>query len=153
MVKRTPRPHQKKLHKDAVIDFKFRKFEDVRTYAQALNFSSKKQWYAWAKTSSCPEGMPTEPQIAYAKKGWISWGDFLGTGSEVEMLGEKRRLKTFQEAKNFAVSLNLKGQKEWYAMAQTSALPDDIPANPDKYYAKLGWKSWVHFLGAEKKAQ
>ncbi len=152
MVKRTPRPPQKRPHKDAVIDFKFRKFEDVRKTAQTLNFSSKKQWYAWAKTSSRPQGMPTDPQIAYAEKGWISWGDFLGTGAEVEA-PQVRRFKTFEEAKDFAISLNLKGQKEWQTFAQTSALPNDIPANPDKYYAKIGWKSWVHFLGAEKKAQ
>lgn len=35
----------------------------------------------------------------------------------------------------------------WYAYIATHELPPDIPRDPDKAYAKEGWKGWCDWIG------
>jgi hypothetical protein len=64
-------------------------------------------------------------------------GDWLGTGSIAARLREYR---PFEEAKAFVHTLNLKNSDEWDKYCKSGKKPDDIPANPNKTYAKKGWK-------------
>lgn len=59
---------------------KFRPYEDAKTYAHHLGFTSVTQWHAFCKTGEKPDDIPARPDIHYKKTGeWFTWTDFLGT--------------------------------------------------------------------------
>lgn len=59
---------------------KFRKYEDAKTYAHHLGFTSVTQWHAFCKSGDKPDDIPARPDIHYKKTGdWFTWTDFLGT--------------------------------------------------------------------------
>ena len=47
-----------------------------------------------------------------------------------------KKFRDFESAKKFAMSLNLKGQKEWFEYCKSGNKPDDIPSNPGVVYKK-----------------
>ena len=61
----------------------------------------------------------------------------------------KLRIREFEEARDFARSLGLKGMKEWIKEYNENRIPKDIPMFPDgKIYADK-WVSWYDWLGNE----
>ena len=65
----------------------------------------------------------------------------------------QRVWRPFREAREFARSLGLMGQSEWYAYARGDLAslfgrrPDDIPWNPMRTYRGRGWKGIRDWLG------
>ena len=58
----------------------------------------------------------------------------------------------FEKAREFAHSLELKSQPQWFQymrgeLADLPPLPEDIPASPVKVYKGKGWESWGDWLG------
>ena len=132
----------------------FRPFEEAREFAQSLTLKGRTEWLKYCKgdlpeKGRLPADVPTNPHRTYRKNGWVSWGDWLGTGTIANFLREYR---PFEEAREFAQSLALKGQTEWgkYCkgeLAEKGDLPEDIPANPHVTYKSGGWISWGDWLG------
>ena len=58
----------------------------------------------------------------------------------------KKLYKTFEEARKYIRSLNLKGVEEWKEYCKSGQRPADIPAAPDKKY-KGEWIDWYDWLG------
>ncbi|QDC78995.1 integrase repeat-containing protein [Candidatus Methylopumilus universalis] len=58
----------------------------------------------------------------------------------------KRTYRTFQEARAFVRTLNLKGKDDYIAWSRTSKRPDDIPSVPRNTY-KDEWVSWGDWVG------
>ena len=56
-------------------------------------------------------------------------------------------LKTYDEAKNYALSLKLNGNRAWQKLAKENKLPKDLPAKPNLAYKYSGWVDWGIFLG------
>jgi len=102
--------------------------------------------YRKSCTKSDRDIIPGHPWDVYKKQGtWTSWGDFTGTGKEAN---QHRKFKSYKDAKIFAISLNLKGQKEWQKYTQSNKIPKDIPTAPSIFYKKQGtWTTWGDFLG------
>ena len=42
---------------------------------------SKEDWFDYIKNNKLPSNIPTDPRRSYKDTGWISWGDWLGTGT------------------------------------------------------------------------
>ncbi len=124
----------------------YRSFEDTREYARSLNLKSSTQWFAHTKTKDFPNDIPVLPYKKYKGKGWISWGDWLGTGNIANYLKEYR---SFEEARKHAQSLNLKNANQWFANTKTKDFPKDIPVAPNQIYKGKGWISWGDWLGTE----
>lgn len=83
----------------------------------------------------------------------------MGTEQPKEAAKRKRnsanKYKTYEEARQFAVSLNLKSRKEWREYVkglrpEVAIKPEDIPAHPDGIYKTKGWQGWRQWLGTEK---
>ena len=123
---------------------KFHAFEDARFFACQLGFKKQKEWREWAKTGERPDYIPSSPDHVYKEKGWISWGNFLGTGY---VSTKNRSYCPFEEARAFARKLGLKSRSEWTEWAQSNKRPDNIPKLPSSSYAKKGWTNWGDFLG------
>jgi superfamily II DNA or RNA helicase len=116
-------------------------FEAARDIAQSLRIGSRGQWEQLATSGKLPEGLPSQPNIRYKNRGWISFSDWLGfkTRSFVDA-------REFVAAREFARSLNLKTEKEWLDFANGGNLPDDIPDFPQNVYGDVGWVSYWDWL-------
>jgi hypothetical protein len=121
-------------------------FEKAREYTRALGLKSVKEWYEYCKTHTLPEGIPMAPDAAYKGDGWISWGDFLGTG--------KRRVAqtvSFEKATEYARSLGCKSVKELHDYWKIHGRPQGIPRHPETAYRSAGWNGWSDFLGYSRR--
>ncbi|XRB03113.1 histone-lysine N-methyltransferase [Pycnococcus provasolii] len=66
-------------------------------------------------------------------------GDFLGNAA--------RSFRTFEDARAYVRTLNLKSQEEWQAWSKSGSRPPDIPSSPSRTYKSAGWLSYGDFLG------
>jgi hypothetical protein len=58
------------------------RFEDAREVAHTLGARGCKDYRV--RRGACRiGGMPSNPDAYYKDKGWVSWGDFLGTGNRI----------------------------------------------------------------------
>jgi hypothetical protein len=59
----------------------------------------------------------------------------------------KSKFRDFESAREFARSLNLKGDKGWREYCKSGNKPADIPSNPDKNYKNNGYVDSGDWLG------
>ena len=128
----------------ALFNREYRKFPQARLFVQNLGMKSYVEWSIWSKTNARPQDIPAGPSKVYENLGWISWGDWLGTGYVAH---QNRMYRPFLEAREFVQTLELKNKNDWRTWAKSAQRPDDIPADPRHYYQDKGWVSWGDWLG------
>ncbi len=144
---------------DRLARIAWRPFDEARAFAQSLKLKSKDEWFAFCK-GKVPRRKPLAVDIpasadkTYADNGWVSWGDWLGTGRVADQFREYR---PFREARTFVRKLKLKNDAEWRAFSKgrlpyAGRLPSDIPACPNRTYAGKGWKGLGDWLGTGRVA-
>lgn len=126
----------------------YRPFNKARAFARSLGLRSWAEWKEFCKgkltgKGTLPADIPTNPSRTYADSGWAGVGDWLGTGSISNRL---RQYRPFDQARVFARSLGLKSRTEWREFSR-DALPQDIPADPNRTYADDGWAGMGDWLG------
>ena len=126
-------------------------FEDARKFAQSLKLKNKEEWKNYYKSGKLPKNIPKDPQGTYGKKRktkyagyWTSWGDFLGTGF---VANQVRNFLSFEDARKFVHTLNLKTTDEWFDYGNSGKLPKNIPRQPYATYKNKGWKGMGDWLG------
>ena len=119
-------------------------FEEARDYVRGLGLKNTQEWVAYSKSGKKPNNIPYNTSNIYKNKGWISWGDWLGSGS---ISSHKMTWKSFEEAKKYLHTLNLKTHTEWKNYCKSGKLPNDIPKAPNNSYKFKGWISWGDWLG------
>jgi superfamily II DNA or RNA helicase len=124
--------------------FVFQSFDDARKFVHTLNLKNKDEWKKFYRSGNKPTDIPSNPQIKYKDQGWISWGDWLGSGT---IAPKNRIFRSFEDARKFVRTLGLKGEHEWRQFSKTSGKPEDIPAVPSITYKNKGWISWSDWLG------
>ena len=127
----------------------YRKFEAARTWARGLGLKSYAAWRNMLANDVKPADIPANPDSSYQKDGWVSWSDWLGTGTTAT---RKRKYRPFTIARKFVHKLNLKTRNEWTdyckgKLANLPSKPDDIPASPERTYADTGWDGFGDWLG------
>ena len=122
----------------------YRSFNAARKFARSLNLKNAKSWSAFCKSGKLPPDIPAYPSKTYKDKGWIGMGDWLGTGTIANKL---RQFRSFNAARKFARSLNLKSGAEWRAFCKSGKLPADIPLAPQNTYKDKGWIGLGDWLG------
>ena len=130
----------------------YRPFKKARKFAQSLRLNSREEWKTWAKGKlekidlpKKPDDIPITPTHVYKEDGWISWGDWLGTGRVVHQ--NKKNFYSFKEAKKYVHKLKLQNYEEWLVWAKSEKRPSFIPHSPERVYKKEGWKSLGDWLG------
>ena len=118
-------------------------FEEAKKIVRELGIKTCVEWKKYCKLGKVPNGIPRSIDDIY-KNEWISWGDFLGTGSVATF---NQKFVSFEEAREFVIKLGLKGQKEWREYSKSNKKPNNIPSTPDKTYKNKGWTNWGDFLG------
>jgi superfamily II DNA or RNA helicase len=130
-------------------------FSEARAFARSLNLPGQKAWKKY-----CAGGMPhlptrpettipTAPDSVYAGDGWVSYGDWLGTGN---IRSQDRIYRDFASARAFVRPLGLRSPTDYakFIGNKVPGLPKrplDIPNRPAKVYADKGWAGWDDFLG------
>jgi len=122
---------------------KFRTFQDARKYVHKLKLNSTKEWKDYLKANKKPDNIPSHPNEVYKYKGWKGFGDWLGTGRIADQL---KKYRTYDDARKFIRSLNLRSRQEFEDYCKSGKKPDDIPAGPRQTY-KNQFKGWGDFLG------
>ncbi|MGI9558142.1 MAG: helicase-related protein [Thermodesulfobacteriota bacterium] len=122
----------------------FRPFGEARRYAQNLNLSGSTEWFKHTKSYNFPKDIPVKPHQTYKDKGWVGYGDWLGTGNIASNL---IKFRTFEEARKYAQNLNLKSGTQWRRHSKSPDFPSDIPVNPEQTYKNKGWKGMGDWLG------
>jgi len=98
-----------------------------------------------AKSGLIPDNIPNRPERYYKKRGWISWGDFLGTGRIANQL---KTYLSYDEAKKLASTFKFKSRTDWNKQYyQIDIINKQIPKSPENSYKNNGWISWGDFLG------
>ena len=139
------------------IAYRFRQympFREARKFARGLGLINVNEWYKFCRgelpeKGHLPEDIPIAPRILYLDQGWMSWGDWLGTGTIASNL---RQYRPFGEAREFARNLKLTSNAEWRKFCKgefpkKGSLPEDIPANPNQTYKDRGWMGIGDWLG------
>ena len=140
-------------------DLTFMPFVKARSFARSLSLRSGEEWNLFCRgryrrtKGTLPEGVPRSPRTSYAKTGWVSMGDWLGTGT---VAGSKKQFLPFREARAFVRSLQLSNLTEWqsYCRGDLSGRPerpDNIPTAPMRTYANTGWINLADWLGTDRK--
>ncbi len=135
-------------------------YKKARSFVRKLKLSSHKEWRRYLKGEipgkpAKPDNIPNAPEFAYKNKGWVGWGDWLGTGI---IAAQKRNYLPFKKARAFARKLKLSSYSEWqrYCKGQLPdkpAKPENIPNYPDGVYKNEGWDGWGYWLGKAKRGR
>jgi hypothetical protein len=78
--------------------------------------------------------------------GWISWGDWLGTG---RIADNEKEYWNYKTAREFVHNLGLKDENEWYSYCKSGNKPPQIPTAVRKMYKDKGWKGMGDWLGTD----
>lgn len=119
-------------------------FEKARDYVRKLNLKNKNEWSEYCNSGLKPTDIPNDPRSKYKNEGWISWGDWLGSGYIATSF---REVKDFIEARDFVRKLKLKNRNEWKEYCKSGIKPDNIPSAASRSYESYGWVSWGDWLG------
>jgi len=119
-------------------------FQEAREFVIKLGLKGKQEWHMYCKSGNKPDNIPSNLNQTYKNKGWINWGDFLGTGT---IANQNKKYLTYEEAREIVMKLNLKSNTEWKEYCKSGNKPDDVPTYANETYENEGWKGWAHFLG------
>lgn len=120
-------------------------YEEIKEWVKTnLGVKSKTQWFELVRTNKIPNFISKNPNTSYKGRGWISWGDFLGTGKKWDNYVD---YLSYDDAKNLIKNLKIKNSEEYRKSHKNGLIKKDIPFKPDRYYLNRGWISWGDFLG------
>lgn len=125
----------------------FRPFAEARDFARSLNLSGWVEWREYVSKAAKPLDIPAIPHSAYRGRGWLDYGDWLGTGLNAY---HQSPFLSFEAAHDFIGMIGLKNQKDWRdycsgKLAHLGTKPTNIPTNPDKAYT-AEWKGWGYWF-------
>jgi hypothetical protein len=133
------------------------RYREYRSYSKARAFVQK-EWRKYCKGElpykpPKPDDIPAVPARTYKNKGWVSWGDCLGTGAIATFY---LRYRLYPNARAFVHALGIRTVQEWreYCKGKLSGKPTkpyDIPAHPPRTYKNKGWVSWLDWFGKRKR--
>jgi hypothetical protein len=109
---------------------------------EKLNIKSSIQFNKWER----PDFIPSSPSSAYKNKGWISWGDFLGSNS-ISMNEKSKMFLKFNEAKIFVQKLKLSHKFIYLEYISKNNILF-LPKRPEFIY-KEHWIGYIDYLGCE----
>lgn len=121
----------------------FLSFEDAKSFVITLGLKNQIEWTVFCKSGKRPRDIPTNPVDVYKDSGWVSWGDWLGTGT---IALSKIKYLPFENARDFIRTIKFKSVSDY---RNWNNLPNDIPYSPHHVYQNNGWVSWSDWLGTE----
>ncbi|MDC1199764.1 DEAD/DEAH box helicase family protein [Flavobacteriaceae bacterium] len=128
--------------------FNWLPFEEAKSFVHKLALKSEPEWRVYIKSKNRHLNIPTSPWTVYKDRGWVDWGDWLGTGN---LHWSKESYLNFKDAREFVQILGFKSQKEWYKYCKSGNKPANLPRTVDRTY-RDEWTNWGDFLGSGRVA-
>lgn len=125
---------------------RFLDFHEARVFAHSLKLKNRSEWKVYCKSGEKPSYVPSTPDDVYKNKEWKGWRDWLGAGN---LYFQKKKARSFEEARLFIQTLALKNVDEWRLYCKSGNKPDDIPAHPHLTYKNKDWKGYGDWLGVD----
>lgn len=122
----------------------FVSYIDAKMFIQKFKLKSNKEWREYLESGNKPDFIPSSPENIYKNNGWANWADFLGTGN---IATQKTVYLSYEEAREFIKSFNLKSSQEWKVFCKSGNKPFNLPSNVNVTYKNSGWENWGAFLG------
>lgn len=129
---------------ERVAKVNWRAFYEARAFVNDLHIKNNNEWLIYCKSENKPLDIPQNPSKVYLNKGWLSLGDWLGTGRIASRL---KKYLSYHDAKAFVHQLNLKSGEEWIKYSKSGEKPIDIPSSPEGTYKNSGWLGMGDWLG------
>lgn len=129
---------------ERVAKINWRTFQEAREFVRKINLKNVDEWRDYCMSGNKPEDIPPIPHKVYLNQGWLSFGDWLGTGT---ISNQGREYCTFEYARAFVRKLNLQNRSDWNIYCQSGIKPIDIPSKPERVYKDRGWLSMGDWLG------
>ena len=124
-------------------------YSECKEVIKKYNFTSKDNFLKVIKDIIKDDmRIPYSPSTIY-KKEWEGWIEFLDTNNDIEQITD---LVSFEVARDYARSLNLKLQRQWSKIRWID-LPKGMTKRPEKLYKYVGWIDWYDFLGIDTKSK
>lgn len=124
-------------------------YSDCKKVIKKYDFTSKDNFLKRIKDVIKDDiRIPYSPSTIY-KKEWQGWIEFLDTNNDIEQISD---LVSFEVARDYARSLNLKLQRQWYEIKWID-LTKGMTKRPEKLYRDKGWIDWYDFLGIDTKSK
>lgn len=114
---------------------RYKSFADAKKFVHNLGLRSQSEWRNYC--ASGKTDIPSNPQQVYSDD-WMSWGDWLGTGTVAD---QYREYRPFGAAREFVRKLGLKNVEDWKKYCRSKRKPEDIPTKPYRSYKK----EWISF--------
>ena len=124
--------------------FNWMEFEEAREYVRGLGLKNSKEWRLFTMSGKKPFNIPAEPKNSYRDLGWVSVGDWLGTGY---VATAKREYWNYLNARKYVRENQINSESHWRRFKKNNELPKEMPGTPDQQYKNEGWKDWGEFLG------
>ena len=124
---------------------KYLPFVEARDFVRKQKLKSLKKYRIWIRSEDAPKKIPVFPEEAY-KNYWCGSRDWLGNE---DIPVNKKNFRSFENARSYIRSLELKGKKEYSEWSKSDDRPIDIPSSPSLVY-KPQWKGWGDWLGSGK---
>ena len=115
-------------------------YDEAKKILARYNFKKSDDFMKFKRTNEFKKlNIPAAPQ-AYYKREFKSYSDFLNFVKK----------ESYEEARKFAHTLNLKKMSEWVKYSFKPDFPKNLPKHPREYYKNSGWIDAYDFLGVEK---
>ena len=131
----------------SVRPLRFGPFEDARSHVWTLGIKTNREWQQFCRSGKRPFDIPASPDRVYKYLGWVSWGDWLGTGSLSRRRGKHEGWCSYEDGKAFVHRLGIKTVREWREYRRSGNLPWEIPMTPNLVYKDRGWSGYGDWLG------
>ena len=128
---------------EGLSNFEWKSYQEASLWAQSKNIKSRSEWFKLVVQEGTAFGIPHSPRSAYHAD-WTGWGDFLGTD---RVAPRNMTFVTYEDARDYAKSLGLRKQGDWFKHVRESSIPMGIPLAPYSTYKNKGWNGWGDFLG------
>lgn len=120
---------------------KFLSYKEAKDYAIKLGIRSKRDWEQYFKENEKPINIPCDPHKTYKLTGeWISWGEFLNTGSV--NLSNKYKKYTYEEYKKIINDFGIIRKGDLFDYIRNNKLEDELSIKPYETYKRSGWIDW-----------
>lgn len=129
---------------DNLIAIDYLSYEKAKEIIKKLKIKTEKEWKITVKKKLIPNQIPNRPERYYKNRGWVSWGDFLGTN---RIANQNKKFIAYGRVKEWLIDNNykFKSRKDWLKFCKDYR-PKFIPSNPDKTYKDNGWVNWGEFF-------
>jgi hypothetical protein len=115
----------------------FLSYDEVKEIIRKKGIKRMVDYRTWEER---PSNIPSNPEVFYKGKGWVSWSEFLGNGRRPRNLV----FLSYEEARAIVQKQGIKGREEYRKWKKR---PLNLPYCPSDVYKNKGWVSWSDFFG------